>query len=149
MTTVAATTTHESTPGRRPDAPLPSRIGPYRILETISRGGGAVVYRARDESGRDVAVKALASLQPANQECLRREIYTLARLRHPGVVALLASGLGDDPPWYAMELLDRLTLEALWAERATIDAPAVAATICGVCDTLAFLHGEGIVHRDV
>jgi len=149
VTTVAATTTHESTPGRRPDAPLPSRIGPYRILETISRGGGAVVYRARDESGRDVAVKALASLQPANQECLRREIYTLARLRHPGVVALLASGLGDDPPWYAMELLDRLTLEALWAERATIDAPAVAATICGVCDTLAFLHGEGIVHRDV
>jgi serine/threonine protein kinase len=173
------------------------RVGPYRILHVIGRGGTGVVFRACDaESGELVALKRLLAENIADIGCMRREIAALRRLEHPGVVRILDQGVDAGVPWYAMELLEGETLASyvsrLWhggahtasdfastlTERglrsrppraegpagasrpdagtqhgrervARGELPEVLEIVRGLCDTLAFVHGEGVVHRDL
>ncbi|MEY2931537.1 MAG: hypothetical protein RL033_2286, partial [Pseudomonadota bacterium] len=66
-----------------------------------------VVYRARDaETNRPVAVKTVSAATPNLQAALRTEIIALKRVRHPSVVRVLAEGLFNGTPWYAMDLVE-------------------------------------------
>lgn len=124
------------------------KIGPYKILATLGRGGMGVVYRGQHEStGEPAAVKAVRVPHESLLASIRREIDALARVQHPGIVRILAAGAQDGLPWYAMELLDGLTLRAygqkLKALRAALNI------VRRICAPLAFLHGEGLVHCDL
>lgn len=82
-------------------------IGPYRIFETLGRGGMGVVYRARHiETEQAVALKTVHSAGPPTLDSLRREISALSRIRHPGVVRIVDHGTHLGLPWYAMDLLE-------------------------------------------
>src|SRR5262245_15095959 len=106
--------------------PLPVAIGPYRILERLGRGGMGVVYRGQhNDSGELAAVKTVPLPDAAVLQCLRREIHALARIRHPGVVRVLESGLQDGLPWYAMELVDGLTLWRYREELQPLEGPRI------------------------
>ena len=97
-------------PGRE-EAAAPSALGPYRIVGRIGQGSFGVVYEGRHAtSGQAAAIKTLSAPDPASLWDMRREVQTLARIRHPGIVRILDEGLGDATPWYAMELLDGPTL---------------------------------------
>ena len=77
-----------------------------------------MVYRAQDvDSGRIVALKTVSVINEEQLANIRREIRSLARLRHPGVVQILAEGLDAGKPWYAMDLLDGSTLHTYCASR--------------------------------
>jgi serine/threonine protein kinase len=92
-------------------------IGPYDLLGTLGRGGMGVVYRARHrESGALVALKAVRIPDKNTLHAIRREVQALARIQHPGVVRILGEGVHDGLPWYAMELLDGVTLRRHVAE---------------------------------
>jgi len=123
------------------------RVGPYRILDVLGRGGMGVVYRAEHAaSGARVALKMVSALDPLRLEGLRREIHALARLRHPGIVRVLEEGLHMGEPWCAMELLEGATLDLFLLREGRHKALSVLPL---VCDALSYLHGEGIVHRDL
>ena len=103
---------------------IPERIGPYLIDDVLGQGGMGVVYRARRaETGERCAVKTLGMVAAKRAELLRREIRALGRVRHPGIVRVLDQGIHDGCPWYAMELLNSVTLAHLfatqWAGRAS------------------------------
>src|SRR5262245_35647979 len=88
----------------------PSRVGPYRILELVGRGGMGVVYRGQHlETGQPAAVKTVPVSDAGLLQCLRREIHTLARLRHPGIARIYETGVENGVPWYAMELINGVT----------------------------------------
>ena len=91
------------------------RIGPYTVLGELARGGHGVVLRAKDASGRRVALKLLLSHRAANPNSRRRfqvEVQTLSRLTHPNVVQVLATGEHDGAPWLALEFVDGESLES-------------------------------------
>jgi eukaryotic-like serine/threonine-protein kinase len=99
--------------------PVQGRLGPYLLLGQLSAGGMGVVYRARhEETGALVALKTVKVPEAALLRGIRREIHALRRIQHPGVVRVLAEGVHDGLPWYAMELLEGLTLrryiDLLW-----------------------------------
>ncbi len=96
-----------------PTTPTPTDIGKYRIRGVLGRGGMGVVYDAGDDERR-VAVKTVLGTKNKFVHAVRREIHALARLRHPGVVAIVDEGTHEGAPWYAMEFVDGLTLRG-WA----------------------------------
>ena len=134
-------------------------IGPYELLEPVGQGGMGVVYRARNAAtGELAAVKIAHAVESDDLERFRREAHTLGRLQHPGVVRVLTQGVDRGTPWYAMELIDGISLAGFWSERSTAwssqgDPPAAVSAslrlIARLCAPLAFLHGEGVVHRDL
>ena len=93
----------------------PERLGPYRILGVLGRGGLGIVYRAFDErSAENVAVKLLTQTPASHRKAIERfarEFEALARLEHPNIVHVYDSGIAGDMPYYAMELIDGVDLK--------------------------------------
>ncbi|MBO0890802.1 MAG: serine/threonine protein kinase, partial [Acidothermales bacterium] len=122
----------------------------YVLEELIGRGGMADVYRARDRHlDRTVAVKVFRpGGEPEGARRLVAEARLLAPLDHPGVVALSDGGVDEYRPFLVMPLVTGGTL----ADRLVsgpLPVPEVTRLGRGLAGALAYLHGHGIVHRDV
>lgn len=131
------------------------RCGDWLLLECIGRGASGEVHRAIHETaGTLAALKIVAPLAGERRVAFRREVDTLERVRHPGVASVLAHGVEEERGWCAMELVEGRTLAESWATDASEigSAERLRASLRrlqDLCSTLSFLHGEGIVHRDV
>lgn len=127
-------------------------LGRYRIDGTVAAGGTATVHRAHDlRLGRDVALKRVRpGLGRAQHRLrLRDEGRLLADLRHPGLVRILdAAWEGEGAPYLVLELVDGPDLATVVAD-GPLDPQRVAAIGRDVASALAYLHSEGVVHRDV
>ena len=93
------------------------RLGDFRILREIGRGGMGVVYEAEQESlSRRVAVKVLPKQSLLDERHLRRfqrEARTAARLHHTNIVPILAVGVHDGFHYYAMQIIDGVGLDQI------------------------------------
>ncbi len=122
----------------------------YEVRELLGRGGMGAVYRAFDQVlQRDVALKVL-SLDADSASLaarLARESWILARLEHPGIVAVHDAGvLADGRPFYVMRLVRGTSLD-LGAK--ALGLGDVLRLFLRVCDAVAFAHARGIIHRDL
>jgi eukaryotic-like serine/threonine-protein kinase len=137
--------------------PVPPLLaGRYRLGAILGRGGMAEVLRADDTLlGRPVAIKLFRPevASAADQRGHSAEIRALAGLRHPGLVTLLDAGTDapDTPaerPFLVMELIDGPSLSDRLATGPL--APDLVADLgAQLAETLAYVHANGIVHRDV
>jgi serine/threonine protein kinase len=98
----------------------PERLGDYRILREVGRGGMGVVYEAEQESlGRRVALKVLAAQGLQNpQQLLRfhREARAAARLHHTNIVPVFGVGESEGLHYYVMQFIPGLGLDAVLEE---------------------------------
>jgi serine/threonine protein kinase/WD40 repeat protein/Tfp pilus assembly protein PilF len=87
----------------------PERLGDYRVLREVGRGGMGVVYEAEQVSlGRHVALKVLpgqALLDPTHLERFRREAKAAAKLHHTNIVPVYGVGEADGVHFYAMQFI--------------------------------------------
>jgi tetratricopeptide (TPR) repeat protein len=108
---------------------FPERLGEYRLLREIGRGGMGVVYEARQETlGREVALKVLPAHLLANEKLrlrFRRESQAAARLHHTNIVPVFGVGEQDGLCWYVMQLIHGRSIDLALGERST---PADAGT---------------------
>jgi len=91
------------------------RIGPYRCVREIGRGGQGAVFLAEDTRiARRVALKVLAArFDGVSEERLkrfRREAEVVARLEHPNICSIYDADLDGDTPWIAMRFVEGRTL---------------------------------------
>ncbi len=97
-----------------------------------------VVYRARQESmGRTVALKTLPSFIGMDQDSVarfRREAEAAGRLSHPGIVPVFAVGEAEGVHYYAMELLDGLSLSSVLDSLADRAPERLLGTLAEECD---------------
>jgi len=143
-------------PPSRVAAEVPACLGRYELLEEIGRGGMGAVLRGHDpDLGRDLAVKVLL---PDHQHDLAmvlrftEEARIGGQLQHPGIVPVHGLGrLDDGRPYIAMKLVQGRTLTNLLQERASPadNLPHFLAIFEAVCQTVAFAHSRGVIHRDL
>ncbi len=100
-------------PPREP-SPIPERLGEFRLLRQIGRGGMGIVYLAEQTTlQRQVALKLVHPEQlffRGARERFRREVLSIARLQHPGIVPILTCGEAEGIPFYAMDLVPGASL---------------------------------------
>ena len=92
------------------------KLGPFRIVRVIGRGGMGAVYEAVHEQTQEtVALKVLTAPEEEEELHVRfeAEIGTLKRLRHPNIVRLYGFGEENGLQFYAMELVDGPSLQNL------------------------------------
>jgi WD40 repeat protein len=98
-------------------APRLQRLGDYRILREIGRGGMGVVYEAEQESlGRRVALKVLSAsalLDPKQVRRFEREAKAAARLHHTNIVPVFGVGHQDGHHYFVMQFIAGLGLDAV------------------------------------
>jgi len=132
---------------------IPQRLGKYKIVEEIGRGGFAAVYKAIDTTlNRTVALKVLAEPPPGDPTFLERfwrEARTAANLKHPNIVAIYEVAEIEGRHCLAMEFLPGRTLAQLLREKGTLPLRQVVEIIRQLASALDYAHARGFVHRDI
>jgi eukaryotic-like serine/threonine-protein kinase len=129
------------------------RVGPYRLLRELGRGGMGSVWLAERADGlmrRAVAVK-LPHLwfAPRFLERFAREREILASLTHPNIGRLYDAGVTPSgQPYLALEYVDGESLTTYCRQR-SLNVRACLALFLQVVDAVRFAHEQHVVHRDL
>src|SRR5262249_59518268 len=98
----------------------PERLGDYRIVREVGRGGMGVVCEAEQESlGRRVALKVMAApglRSPRQLLRFHREARAAARLHHTNIVPVFGVGEAEGQHYYVMQFIPGLGLDAVLEE---------------------------------
>jgi PAS domain S-box-containing protein len=136
----------------------------YARLRLHATGGIGRVWLAHDaDLGRDVALKELRAERAADAAMGARflqEAQITGQLEHPGIIPVyeLNRGHGDQQPFYTMRFVKGRTLSeaaAAYHERRlagradALDLPALLNAFVTVCNTVAYAHSRGVIHRDL
>jgi len=136
------------------EEPPPEKIGAYRIVERIGRGGMGSVYlgeRASGDFAHRAAIKVIKPglLSEILVERFRRERQLLAGLTHPNIAQLYDGGETEaGSPYFVMEFVDGLPLLA-WAEENRPSLATRQRLFRDICAAVAFAHRNLVVHRDL
>ncbi len=125
----------------------------YQVLDILGSGGFGVVFRAlAPATGQTVALKMLGCqhmLGPEGHRHFGREARLLDRVRHPGVVELVAHGCRQGNPFIVTGYVAGRTLEALIEDEAPLAPERAVDLAIGVLEALVAVHAAGVVHRDL
>ncbi len=132
--------------------PQERTLGRYEVLGVLGAGSMGVVYRAFDPMARRVvAVKTVRPEHVAGPEAgeyllrFRREAQAAARLVHPNIVTIF--DVGED--YFAMELLEGATLQAILRERGSLQVGEALRVLGPVAAAMDHAHSKGTIHRDI
>jgi len=153
-----AMNTVQPSPGANVWTPPPieelARLLPqYRIESLLGHGGMGAVYKGWQPTlDRAVAIKLLPAEIAADEEFVarfEREARTLAKLQHPGIVAVYDFGrTAAGHLYFVMEYVDGTDLHKMLRAQPLAPAQALEA-ICQICDALHHAHSHGVIHRDI
>lgn len=120
----------------------------YDMLEVIGTGGFADVWRVVLRGTDEVyALKLLRDYRdPDARRRFEREVRMIEGLRHPRVIRLVEANLTTERPFYVMPLMRGGSLTKMAGQ---LPAASVRMVLVQLLDFLAYLHGQGGLHRDI
>jgi serine/threonine-protein kinase len=141
---------------REPDRnPLAGRrLGSYRLIRRLGRGGMGEVYlavRDDDEFQKRVAVKVLAPGMGTDEVAarFRTERQILAALDHPNIAKLLDGGTTEEGlPYFVMEYVEGRPIDE-YCDRCGLSLRRRLELFCDVCSAVQYAHRNLVVHRDL
>ncbi|MBK8979525.1 MAG: serine/threonine protein kinase [Planctomycetes bacterium] len=137
---------------------LPDRLGEFRLVGLLGRGGMGTVFEAFEESlERYVALKVLSPSLTTDSKMRKRfrtEARAAATLHHQHIVPVYGFGEAHGYLYFAMERVEGVSLDKLISRARREGRPAfaprdAAQRFAGVADALYHAHRRGILHRDV
>ncbi|MDX1508898.1 MAG: serine/threonine-protein kinase, partial [Woeseiaceae bacterium] len=131
-----------------------SRIGPYRIVGRLGRGGRSTVWKAErtdEDWQQQVAIKILRRGIDTDDVVARfvAERQILLLLEHPGIATILDGGTTEDGlPYFVMQLIegDRITDYVRDRQLPFNDRLRL---LIAVAESVAFAHRHLVIHRDI
>ncbi|MHC4416772.1 MAG: protein kinase domain-containing protein [Planctomycetota bacterium] len=139
---------------RGEEAGEPRRIGPYRLIRELGRGGMGVVYlgiREDDQFKRRVAIKVLKRGMDTGEILNRFELerQLLAALNHPGIARLYDGGQTDDGlPYFAMEYVEGQPIDD-YCDTHRLRIGERLELFRTACSAVHYAHQNLVVHRDL
>jgi serine/threonine protein kinase len=129
------------------------QLGQYTLIERIGEGAMGVVYRARHALlRRETAVKLLLP-DRADEDLIRQfehEVQLTCRLTHPNTIQVYDYGhTADGIFYYAMELLEGLTLQDLADVHGAVPEERAIHLLRQAAGSLQEAHAAGLIHRDI
>lgn len=142
-----------------PDPLIGRKLGDYKIVSLLGKGGMARVYKGFDEAlQRYAAVKVITGEFATADEAeytarFQREARAIARLHHPNIVSIYQFGQVEGMYYMAMVFLDGKDLRIMLKEAATrgerIPPPIIVKMAREICSALDYAHAQGVIHRDI
>ena len=130
----------------------PRRIGPYRLVGRLGRGGMGHVYLGVSAGGRPVAVKVIRAdlaTDPEFRVRFAREVAAVRRVSGLFTALVVDADVDSAVPWLATAYVAGPSL----AEAVTGDGPMAArpalALAAGLAESLSAIHAAGVVHCDL
>jgi eukaryotic-like serine/threonine-protein kinase len=130
----------------------PRRIGPYRLIGRLGRGGMGHVYLGVSAGGRPVAVKVIRAdlaTDPEFRVRFAREVAAVRRVSGLFTALVVDADVDSGVPWLATAYVAGPSL----AEAVTSDGPMAArpalALAAGLAESLSAIHAAGVVHCDL
>jgi serine/threonine-protein kinase len=125
----------------------------YEIVRLLGQGGFATVFEARDRMlDRQVAIKQLHLDNVKSERAVKRfmqEGRVVAALEHPNVVTIYGLRIEARNIYMILEYLPGGSLRDLLDQQGKLPVGQTVKLISGICEGLAKLHSQGIVHRDI
>jgi eukaryotic-like serine/threonine-protein kinase len=135
-----------------PAAAIDPRLGPYRLMGEIGRGGMSIVYLGERDDGqfrRRVAIKVIRHDDPELHARVLAERQILASLDHPSIARLLDGGVtGDGRPYLVMEHVEGLPID-VYCDRMRLDLRERLRLFAVVARAVDHAHRNLIIHRDL
>ncbi len=121
------------------------KIGRYRVISEIGRGGMGRVYLAYDPHlKRSVALKVMRIEELEDIARYRRETEIAAGLQHPNIAAIFDSQEEEETFVIAMQFIDGESLD-----KARLDPRGALKAIAEAARAVHHAHEHGIIHRDI
>ncbi|XP_065643922.1 serine/threonine-protein kinase PAK 3 isoform X2 [Hydra vulgaris] len=121
----------------------------YSKFEKIGQGASGVVFTAIEvATGNEVAIKQMNLSQQPKKELIINEILVMRENKHPNIVNYVDSYLVGDELWVVMEFLAGGSLTDVVTETC-MDEGQIASVSRECLQALDFLHGNGVIHRDI
>jgi len=133
---------------------IPGKLGPFKLLREIGRGGSTVVCLAQNEYsavGRQVALKLPLFEQDKRRVAHEAKLWKrLSDKAHPNIVNLEDLNMVDGITFFVMEYLEGGSLDAALQQVSEARrVEVVLDALPGIVEGLAFAHSQGVVHGDI
>lgn len=133
------------------------KIGKYKILGILGKGGMGIVYKALDpDIEREVAIKTIRfdTLTDGSEKDdlmarFMREARAAGKLAHPNIVTIYDVGREQDVTYIVMQYVEGQNLQGLVYSGKKFSCQEIIELMRPICDSLDYAHENGIVHRDI
>jgi serine/threonine protein kinase len=130
----------------------PLVIGPYRLLGQLGGGGMGRVFLGLSAGGRNVAVKIIRPELAADPEFrarFRREVAVARTVNGMFTAVVVDADVDAAAPWLATAYVAGPSLAQAVEAHGPLSADSVLVLAAGLAESLAAIHGAGLVHRDL
>lgn len=124
-----------------------NKIDKYEILEEIGRGGMGIVYRAKSNSGEEVAVKVCVTDSVDLVKRFKREVRAIQKIHHQNVMPILYANFDSDTPYYVMPLAEKSVFDII--DQLANDHKKALSVFLQICYGVQAAHLAGECHRDI
>ncbi|MBI4563386.1 MAG: protein kinase [Planctomycetes bacterium] len=135
------------------DPLIQQRIGGYRILERVGRGGMGTVYKAEQiDLQRIVALKIISPEHVQKKDFVElfvREARAAAKLNHPNIVQVYDVKKFNDLYYFSMEFVPGGSVQELLSRQRKLPVPDAVRMILDAARGFEYAHKKDVIHRDV
>lgn len=131
---------------------MEDRLGQYKIVRQIGKGGMGIIYKAiNPATQKPVAIKVLppVMVDRVTVERFHREVQAMIKLKHPNMIEVYESGMQEGKHFLVMEFLEGENLKNVINTKGPLAIEDVVAVTLEVADALRYMHQLGMIHRDI